>query len=75
MTEMYVCSCSHVSGYALPLFNLTCSRLIRTVDSFDRAAHVDVVVIVANGQVVEATIAFGERRQIEGEVCRATEAS
>lgn len=56
------------------LLDLTCSRLFRTVGSFDRTAHVDEVVVVAAGQIVEAAVDFGERRQVEGEICGVTEA-
>lgn len=66
---MSECSSSHV----FLLFDLTRSGLFRTVGSFDRTADIDQVVIVATGQVVEATVGFGERRQVEREVCGATE--
>lgn len=66
---MSECSSSHV----FLLFDLTCSGLFRTAGSFDRTADIDQVVIVATGQVVEATVGFGERRQVEREVCGETE--
>lgn len=72
---MSECSSSHVTGSVFLLFDLTYSGLFRTVGSFDRTTDIDEVVIVATGQVVEATDGFGERRQVEREVCGATEAS
>ncbi len=61
--------CVSICGSSSPLFDLTGSGRFRTVGSFDATADVDVVVVVATGQVVEAAAGFGEGRQIEREVC------
>lgn len=64
-----MCVCSS------PLFHLTRSGLFRTPGAFERAAHIDVVVVVPARQVVVAAGGVGEGRQVEGEFCGATEAS
>jgi len=68
-------SASCLRAHAVPLFDLARAGLLGTAGRLDGTTDVDVVVVVAAGEVVEATGGFGERRQVEGEPCGATQAS
>lgn len=49
---------------------LTRAGLVGAAGGLDGAADVDEVIVAAVGQVVETAVGFGERRQVEGELCR-----
>lgn len=57
----------------LRLCLLARSGFLGTRGSADRPADIDVVLIVATGQVVETTVGFGEGRQVERETCGAAD--
>lgn len=65
--------CSSLVRGSVFLLDLAGAGLLRAGGGFDGIADVDVEVIVAVAHVVEATFGFGERRQVEREVCGATE--
>lgn len=69
--ERNACSC--LNGFSfLPFFiDLARTGLFRTASGFHGTTDVDVVVVVAAGQVVEATVGFRERREVEREPCGA----
>lgn len=67
--------CSLLVRSSVFLLDLAGAGFLRAGGGFDGTADVDVEVIVAVAQIVEATFSFGERRQVEREVCGATETS